>query len=150
LTADRELAPDVTQSDFGGHYDRRELERRAPYQISGQTVAPSGCLVRSRPGNPLAGVFVQQFNSEKLSDGPHYLVIDRKPDGYQVRQPAGEDTPLTLPGVSGRKVEVLAVARDGQSSPQLLAAADGKLTFEYHRQVSGLAVHHYRIRVIGH
>lgn len=151
LTSYRELAPDVTESSFGELSTVANWNADRPYEMGRYAVAPSGCLIRSTDGNLLAGVFVNQFNGESLTEGLHYLVVERRGEAFDVRQPVGNNTSLSVPVPADwthHKVEVLAVDRKGQSARTDGTLQRGKVRFYYSPSQGNLTVDHYEIRKI--
>jgi hypothetical protein len=57
LTAFRELAPNVTETDFGDYSVIANWSQTAPFDIDGRRVAPLGFMSRTRDGRVLAGTF---------------------------------------------------------------------------------------------
>ena len=145
LTGYRELAPEVTESDFGNMTTVANWNADRPYESGSSVIAPSGCLVTAGKGNLLAGVFVQRFNGEPLSEGPHYLVLEHKNQAWEIRQPVGEDTNLAFQIAPGWSGPVNAVGRDGRLVPAQFELQNGRLTFRYSRSLQGLAVDHYEL-----
>ena len=152
LSGYRELAPEVTESAFGDMTTVANWNADQQYDNGTQTIAPSGCLVSKTDGNLLAGVFVNRVNREPLSEGPHYLVVERKGEAYEIRQPVGTDTALAVPVPAdwgrGNKVEVRAIARDGRAVVQSATAGRGRVRFYYRGSAGDMPVDHYEIRRI--
>jgi hypothetical protein len=152
LTAYRKVGPEVTESGFGDISAIANWNASATYSSDGYTIAPSGCLIRSRDGNLVAGTFVQSLSGEPLSDGTHFLIFERKAEGWNIRQPVGTDTRVRLPGDTELAAyQVSAVARDGRVLGSWNAIVHGsRFSFDYKRQVSGATVDHYELQPLGH
>jgi hypothetical protein len=94
LTGYRTLAPNATESDFGDYSVVANWSATTSYPTDGYGLAPHGFLARTADGSVVAGAFADSFGGVPLSDGTHYLLVQRGDDEVRVRQPIGDDTDL--------------------------------------------------------
>lgn len=150
LSSYRTLADDVTESRFGDLSTVANWNPNATYATDGYTIAPSGCFTRGGDGSLVAGVFTEQFNGGKLSEGPHYLIVERGGSVITVRQPSGAATSLTIPlpadWNAGGGIRMQALSRDNRVIAAAPAQINGNaLTFAYEKAIAGTPVDRYEI-----
>jgi hypothetical protein len=149
LASYRNLAQDVTESTFG------ELvvvanRRSDAYATDRHTIAPEGFVARTRDDSVLAGAFVQSFDGASLSEGTHYVVVERDDAIVTVRQPLGASTDLAVAPPrswsAGRALEATAIAPDGSVVGPVGGELHGdRFVFRYAEKVNGRPVAAYRI-----
>ena len=132
----RALADGVTESRFGDLTVVANWNTGSTYSVDGYTLAPSGCLARSDDGSVIGGVFVDRFNGAALSQGVHYVLVERLAGRVTVRQPSGPDTYVTV-----RLPADWDLSKGVRVTPQARVAVDGaQVTFAL-----TAAVDHYEI-----
>ena len=147
LDAYEEPAPGVTASTFG---DLRVLANWSggAYETDGFTVAPGGFLARAP--DVTAGSFAGSFAGAPLSPGTHYLIVQQGDGAVTVRQPLGDDTPVSVePPASrgdGRTPQATAYSSAGRMLADVGGALEsGRFVFDYRGTVDGEHVGYYRV-----
>jgi hypothetical protein len=153
LTGYRNVERGVTESTFG---DLVVLANwaAARHPAGGHGIAPHGFLSRTRDGRLLAGAFEGTFDGTALSEGVHYLIVERDDASVTVRQPLGADTHLAVRAPSswstGRALRATAIAADGVNIGTVTGELrDGRFEFRYARELNDHPVSAYRITVDG-
>jgi hypothetical protein len=143
LTTYRTVAPDVTESVFGGLDVLANWSSTGGYATGGYGLAPQGFLARTSDGSVVAGAFSGTFDGAALAPGTHYLVVERSGGAVTVSQPLGSDTDVT---VAATGATVTALGRDGSALGTVPAvSAGGRVTFRYAASIGGRAVSTYRV-----
>ena len=150
LSSYRTVAHGVTETRFGDYAVLADWSRAVPYGVDGDVIAPGGFLARTDGGSVIAGAFTGTFDGHALSDGVHYLVVQRGQDSVTVEQPLGADTSIAVeppPGWHpGAPLHATALAADGSAIGDVPGAVeDGRFLFEYAAAVHGSAVASYRV-----
>jgi hypothetical protein len=65
------------------------------YSAGAHTLPSEGVLVTTEDGTLIAGIFAG-FNDNALSEGDHYLIIEKNDTMISVRQSMGDDTPIRI------------------------------------------------------
>ncbi len=110
---------------------------------------PEGVLVTSTSGDLIAGSF-SIYNNVSLNAGEHYIIEQRGQEDIIIRQPLGDDTPLTLdflPGWSATDpIWVLAYNNEDQlvdvTAPTVNSSS---LTFTYRQNLQGQHMAFYKV-----
>jgi hypothetical protein len=123
-----QLAPGVTRSVFGD----LTVEANLSSDVY-EGIAPDGVLARTADGS----LTVQTY------PGGHWLVVERGTGETTVRQPVGDDLPVTVAGPASR---VVALGRDGSVLGSVpFTAANGGVAFLYAQSIGGTQVAAYRV-----
>jgi hypothetical protein len=146
LTDYRDLAPDVTQTTFGGYSVVANWSKAGSFQADGYDIAPEGFLARTQDGQVLAGAFVGSFNGRELSPGTHYLVVERNGGALTVSQPLGSDTDLAVAAQGGGRLRAIALDAGGNELGEVPGSSQGgRFDFQYRNSVGGRPVASYRV-----
>jgi hypothetical protein len=154
LRSYRSVAPEVTESTFGDLVVLANWDSRGGYAAGRSGIAPNGFLARTRDDRLLAGAFDDTFDGVALSEGTHYVIVERDDASVTVSQPLGADTNLAVEPPpswsSGRTLQATAVAPDGN----VVGAVDGELrdgrfVFRYLGELNEHPVAAYRVTVGG-
>ena len=118
LTGYRDVAPNVTESTFGDLVVLANWDSAAGHAAGGYGISPSGFFARTRDDRLLAGAFEGTFDGPALSEGTHYLIMERDNLSVTVRQPLGADTNLAIEPPSswrpGQSLKATAIDPDGK------------------------------------
>jgi len=152
LTDYRNVAPEVTESTFGDLVVLANWDSTAGYATDRYGISPAGFLARTRNDRLLAGAFEDTFDGVALSEGTHYVIVERDEASVTVRQPLGADTNLAveppLSWSSGRPLQATALARDGTVIGAVTGELrDGGVVFRYAGELNDHPVAAYRITV---
>jgi hypothetical protein len=148
----RNVAPDVTESTFGDLVVLANWDSTARHAAGRYGISPNGFLARTRDDRLLAGAFEDTFDGLALSEGTHYLIVERDEASVTVRQPLGAETNLAVEPPrswsSGRPLQATAIAPDGRIVGTVTGELrDGRFVFRYAGELAGRAVAAYRITV---
>ncbi|HSF61963.1 MAG TPA: DUF6259 domain-containing protein [Gaiellaceae bacterium] len=154
LTGYRNVERGVTESTFGDLVVLASWDATAAHPIGRYGIAPSGFLARTRDDRILAGAFEGTFDGVRLSEGVHYLILERDESSVTVRQPLGADTEIAIQAPrswsTGRALRATAIAADGESIGAVRGELrDGRFAFRYAGELNGHPVSAYRISVDG-
>ncbi len=154
LTGFRNVAPEVTESTFGELVVLANWDSTGVYATGRYGIAPNGFLAHTRDGRLLAGAFEDTFDGLALSEGTHYLIVERDETGVTVSQPLGADTNLAVEPPSswssGRRLQVTAIAPHGSVvGPVRGELRDGRYVFRYVGELNNHPVAAYRVTVGG-
>ena len=152
LTGYRDVAPNVTESTFGDLVVRANWDSAAVHAAGGYGISPSGFFARTRDDRLVAGAFEGTFDGAALSQGTHYVIMERDDSSVIVRQPLGADTNLAIEPPSswrpGQSLTATAIAPDGKVvgvvAGELRA---GRLVFRWERELNGHQIAAHRITV---
>jgi len=152
LTSYRNVTRAVTESTFGDLLVLANWDSTGVHSSGGFGIAPHGFLSRTRDGRALAGSFENTFDGQPLSEGVHYLIVERDDASVTVRQPLGADTTLAVrvpsPGNSGPALHATAIGADGEDIGAVPGELrDGRFAFQYAGELNGHPVAAYRITV---
>jgi hypothetical protein len=152
LTGYRDVAPQVTESTFGDLVVLANWDSTAGYATDRYGISADGFLARTRDDRLLAGAFEGTFDGLALSDGTHYLIVERDESSVTVRQPLGADTNLAVEPPSswsaGRALQATAIAHDGKVVGAVTGELrDGRFVFRYVGELNDYPVAAYRITV---
>jgi hypothetical protein len=150
LTGYRNVAPEVTESTFGDLVVLANWDSTAAHSTGRYAISPNGFLARTRDDRLLAGAFEDTFDGHALSQGTHYLIVERDEASVTVRQPLGADTNLAIEPPpswsSGRTLQATAVAADGNAVGAVSGEVrDGRFMFRYVGELEDHPVAAYRI-----
>lgn len=142
----RELAPGVREAVYGDVTVTASLGGQEGFAVNGYGIPADGFLARARDGSLVAGVFTGSFAGRPLSEGTHFLVVERDAGGVTVRQPLGSDTELAVEPPSGASLRVEARSREGRPLGTVAAElVEGWLVFRYRAELDGTPVASYRV-----
>ncbi|MGH3064728.1 MAG: DUF6259 domain-containing protein [Gaiellaceae bacterium] len=152
LTGYRNVAPKMTESTFGDLVVRANWDTSAVHTTGGYGIAPNGFLARTRDDRLVAGAFRDTFDGVALSEGTHYVIVERAESSVTVRHPLGADTNLAVEPPSSwsseRPLRATAIGRDGTLLAQVTGELqDGSFLFRYAGELNERAVAAYRITV---
>lgn len=154
LTEYREVAPNVTESTFGDLVVRANWDSTAGHSTGRYGISPNGFLAHTRDDRLLAGAFEGTFDGSALSEGTHYVIVERTEASVTVRQPLGADTNLAIEPPSswrpGQSLMATAIARDGRTTGVVTGEVrDGRFAFRYAGELNDHPVAAYRITADG-
>lgn len=89
------LDEEVTRTDFENYHVVSNWSEGNSYFIDGFMLPKQGGLIRKNDNNLIAGLFTR-YNDHALSSGDHFLIEERLQEEIIIRQPLGNDTPLTI------------------------------------------------------
>ena len=140
------LATDVNESAFGD-VDVVANRSASSYSIGGYDIAPGGFLARTAANDVLAGAFSGSFDGVPLSEGVHYLIVERTAASVTVRQPVGADSNVAVePPAAGGAPTATALAADGTELGTVAGHLEaGHFVFGYQATLNGRAVTAYRV-----
>jgi hypothetical protein len=146
------VTPEVTESTFGDLVVLANWNSGASYATERYAITPNGFLARTRDDRLLAGAFEDTFDGLALSEGTHYLIVERDEADVTVRQPLGADTNLAVEPPSswssGRTLQATAIAPDGNVVGGVTGELrDGRFVFRYAGELNDYPVTAYRITV---
>jgi hypothetical protein len=152
LTGYRDVAPQVTESTFGDLVVLANWDSTAGHAAGQYGISPNGFLARTRDDRLLAGAFEDTFDGLALSEGTHYVIVERDEASVTVRQSLGADTNLAveppLSWSSGRPLQATAIAPDGKGVGAVTGEVrDGRFVFRYAGELNEYPVAAYRITV---
>jgi len=147
----RNVAREVTESTFGDLVVLANWST-ARHSTGRFGISPNGFLARTQDDRVLAGAFEGTFDGVALSEGTHYVFVERDDASVTVRQPLGADTDLAIEPPrswsSGRTLQATAIAPDGRIVGIVTGELrDGRFVFRYAGELAGRAVAAYRITV---
>ena len=150
LTSYRAVAPDVTETAFGDFVVTANWSRTRSYDAGGLAVAPGGFLARTADGSVVTGAFRGTFNGAPLTEGVHYLILERGGAAVTVSQPLGGDTEVAVdPPASWRPgggLRARALDKGGQPFADVAGRLrGGRFEFRYESAVDGRPAAGYRI-----
>jgi hypothetical protein len=135
-----ELQSGVTVSAFGDLEVQANLGA-SPAPVDGSGIAPQGFLARA-PGL-VAGVFTGSFGGADLTPGLHYLLAETVGTAIEVRQPLGDDTPIS---VDSSATSVVAYSATGLPiGPVPVTRRGTAAVFDYRSTLGGTPVAYYRL-----
>lgn len=145
----QQLQSDVTRSRFEHTTVMMNWSKTSSYASGGYVLPPEGVLVQRDDNSLTAGIFTA-YNSSALSPGDHYLIEERGASEIIVRQPMGDDTPLTVrplsPWASETAIDVWAFDRNDRPIGRVSATASAAaVTFTYRHSLAGQPVAYYRL-----
>jgi hypothetical protein len=143
------IAEDVTQTDFETYRVVSNWSNVSTYSVDGHILSRQGTMVCNDDNNLRAGVFIQ-YNGQSLSSGDHFLIEERSADQIIIRQPLGNDTPLTVVPLPEwgdvQSVLALAYTHDERLVGTVpVSVQTGVLQFSYKRLVHGQEVAYFRL-----
>jgi hypothetical protein len=146
------VAPQVTESTFGDLVVLANWDSTAGYATDRYGISADGFLARTRDDRLLAGAFEDTFDGVELSEGTHYVIVERDGASVTVRQPLGADTNLAVEPPSswsaGRTLQAAAIARDGKVVGAVTGELrDGRFVFRCAEELNDRPVAAYRITV---
>ena len=152
MTGYRDVAPEVTESTFGDLVVLVNWDSAAGHLAGGYGTSPTGFLARTRDDRLVAGAFEGTFDGVALSEGTHYVIMERDDASVTVRQPLGADTNLAIEPPrswsSGRPLEATAIAPDGNAVEAVPGELrSGRFVFRYRDTLNNRSVAAYRITV---
>jgi hypothetical protein len=152
MTGYRNVAPEVTESTFGDLVVLANWDSTAGHSTGRYGISPNGFLARARDDRLLAGAFEDTFDGVALSEGTHYLIVERDEASVTVRQPLGADTNLAIETPrswsSGRTLQATAIAPDGKAAGAVTGEVrDGRFVFRYMGKLNNQPVAAYRVTV---
>lgn len=152
LTGYRDVAPQATESAFGDLVVLANWDATAGHTAGRYGISPNGFLARTRDDRLLAGAFKDTFDGLALSQGTHYLIVERDDVSVTVRQPLGTDTNLAIEPPpswsSGQTLQATAIAPDGKVVGGIKGELrDGRFVFRYAGELNDHPVAAYRITV---
>jgi hypothetical protein len=127
-------APNVTETGYPNLSVLANWSGSDTYSTSGDGIAATGFLARSRDGAVVAGTFSGTFDGFPLSPGTHDLVVTRTASVVTIHQPLGDETQLAvrLPASwqAGHPVRASVLGSDGASlGPIAGTVQDGRFVF---------------------
>ena len=143
----------MTESTFGGLVVTASRDRaRGAWARLSTGSRRTASSRRRRTTALLAGAFADTFAGSPLSDGTHYLIVERAETEATVQQPLGADTELAVdPPLSwkaGQPVRAMALGRGGEVLGETRGEVrDGRIAFHYAATLNGRPVAAYRIAV---
>ena len=148
----RTLGAGLTESTFGGLVVTTNWDRARAARVDDHGLPPYGFVAATKDGRLLAGAFADTFAGSPLSEGTHYLIVERAETEVTVRQPLGADTALEVdPPLSwkaGQPVRAMALGRGGEVLGETRGEVrDGRFAFHYAATLNGRPVAAYRIAV---
>jgi Domain of unknown function (DUF6259) len=154
LTGYREVAPNVTESTFGDLVVLANWDPAAGHSTGLDGISANGFLARTKDDRLVMGSFERTFNGLGLSEGTHYLIVEREEASVTVRQPLGADTNLAIEAPRswspGRTLRATAIGADGNTAGAVSGDfRDGRFVFRYARELNDHPVTAYRITVGG-
>jgi hypothetical protein len=152
LTSYRNVAPEVTESTFGDLVVLANWGSTAGHSTGQYGISRNGFLARTRDDRLLAGAFEGTFDGVALSEGTHYVIVERDGASVTVRQPLGADTNLAVEPPSswsaGRTLQAAAIAHDEKVVGAVTGELrDGRFVFRYVGELNDYPVAAYRITV---
>ncbi len=141
-----DLGNNVKETNFSTYKVYSNWDTTKSYDVGGNTLLPGGVVSIADDGSVVAGVFTA-VNGKLLSDGDHYLVEVRSPEGIKLFQPVGADSPVVLyKDAAWANVTVRAYAYDGTLVGDVSADAKGdEVSFTYTSTIDGKQVGYYQI-----
>jgi hypothetical protein len=152
MTGYRNVTPEVTETTFGDLVVLANWDSTAGYATERFGIARGGFVARTRDDRLLAGAFEDTLDGVALSEGTHYVIVERDEVSVTVRQPFGADTNLAIEPPpswsSGRTLQATAIAPDGKVVGAVAGEIRaGSFVFRCVRELNDHPVAAYRITV---
>jgi hypothetical protein len=80
--------------EITANFDGDQTSR--PASLAGYGIAPDGFAARTADGDMVAGMFIGEFAGAPLTDGVHWITVERGPRQVEVRHPRGANTPIRV------------------------------------------------------
>lgn len=150
LAAYRDVGHGATASVFGDLVVRANWSDERTHEHEGYGIPPKGFFARTTDGGVVAGAFAGSFGGAPLEPGVHYLIVERRNDAVEVRQPLGADTPVAVVPPSrwrpGETLRVVALGDDDEPLGEVEGELRrGRFVFRYLRTLDGRRVTGYRV-----